>query len=49
MQVAGAIFGGELLIVATAVTAGVFRVDFSDSVEGLVDISNVVDDKAESE
>lgn len=49
VQVVGAVFGGNRLGIATAVTTGVGAVNFGNSVEGLMDVTNVVDNQAESD
>lgn len=49
MEVASTADGGKVLGVATTVTLGVVMIDAGDSVQGLVDVTEVVDDHAESE
>jgi len=49
VEVGGATDAGQGLSVAALVTGGVGAVYFSNCVQGLMDISNVVDEHAESE
>lgn len=49
VQVAGTADVGEVLVVATGVTVGVGVTDLSGRVEGLMDITDVVDNESESE
>jgi len=49
VEVADAVFGGDVFEVATGVTLRIVRVDEGRSMEGLVNITNIVDDEAEGE
>lgn len=48
MEVADSIDRWHVLLIATSVTSWVGRVDLSDGVEWLMDVSNVVNHKTES-
>jgi len=49
VQVTGTANAGEVLGVATSVTLGVVGVEAGGGVQGLMDVTNVMDDHAESE
>jgi hypothetical protein len=47
VQVVSTVNGGKFLTVTTSITTGVVAVNFGNSVEGLMDVTNVVDNKAQ--
>lgn len=49
MQVVGTVDGGDALVITTSITAGVGVIDLGYGMEGLMDVTNVVNDETQGE